>query len=439
MTEPSRVYHTNELQPHPSGRYQSDMQRPQHTFPEQTTRLARTQDSSHDARDALYTHPSEHQARRHSELVLPSIERDTRLEAQKSFIDAHSQPKLPFALGEITNRGMPPEFVSSRAHLGTHEGPTQNKKRKIDDHQVFVYHSRERGILMPIRNGDGHQKISERPAEAVYEEDMPPLAADNRIVQLPPREAMSYAGGQGRVQIVDRQGFAEDQSNHRAPRERFQVPLLNLEASRQPQSLSRSNLVQPVYDYESPTLVKASKTASSYHNVDDLSSSLRHAPGIVAGDVQSPAGSYTAMERSRRFEKAGREMRSEFRNLAIDDRQTREHQPGMREDPGAGRLSCTHLQTASPETYIPARFHPKVRVRDPEQCRERFVIDNPLQSRSIQQQPPFYGQSFRPGDQPFGNSGQYTQTNLESQRINPFERRPTQSVLRPAVDQWLGF
>jgi hypothetical protein len=399
--------------------------------------MARIQDSVRDTRNGLYTNSFEHNTRRHSESVLPSVEGDTRPEAQHSFVDAHSQRNNPFALGEITNHEMLPEFVSSRDTLGTHEGASQNRKRKIVDHQVADYHNRDWGVLLPLRNEESYQQTPKRPAEALYERDRRPLAVDNRIVQLPPREAMSYAGSHARVRMVDRQGLAEDQSVRRASREHFQVPLLSRETSRQPQSLLRSNLVQPVYDDASPTLMKASKSATLYRNVIDPSLSSGHAPGIIAGEGGSLTGSYVAMERSQRFENAGREMRSEFRKLTINDRQAREHQPSMRDGPATERFDYAYLQNAQPEIRVPSRSDADGHVRGSEQYRERAVNDNPSQSRSIHQEPLFYDQHYRVSDQHIRNNGQHLHTNAEAQRPDSFERRAAQPVLRPAVDQWL--
>ena len=399
--------------------------------------MASVHDSVHDTRNGLYTKSFEYNARRHSESILPSVEGDTRPEAQHSFVDAHSQRNNPFALGEITNHEMLPEFVYSRDTLGTHEGPPQNRKRKNVDHQVADYHKRDWGVLLPLRNEESYQQTHKRPAEALHERDRRPLAADNRIVQLPPREAMNYAGSHARVRMVNRPGLTEDQSVRRASREHFQVPLLSQETSRQPQSLLRSNLVQPVYDDASPTLVKASKSATLYRNVIDPSLSSGHASGIIAGEGGSLTGSYVAMERSQGFEYAGREMRSEFRKLLINDRQAREHQPGMRDGPATGRFDYAYLQNAQPEIRVPSRSDADGHVRGSEQYRERAVNDNPSQSRSINQEPFFYDQHFRASDQHMRNNGQHSLTNAEAQRPDSFERCAAQPVLRPAVDQWL--
>ena len=437
MTEPYRNHYTDDLKFYSSELHLSYMQHHSRAAPEHSSRPARAQGSSRSAKDTLYARSFETQPRRHSELILPSVEREPRSEAQQSFNDAHPQQHNPFALGESINRGMPADSASSQAHLRTHEGPPQHKKRRIDDQQIDDYHGRERVIFMPLQTSEGYQKTRERPTEAVYDQSTRPVTLNNRIVQLLPRDATRYAGSQGRVQMIDRYEVGEGQLSHRAPRKHVQVPPLSPSASRQPQSLLSSNLLQSVYDHESPTLLKASKNAPLYREVHDQSPFSRHTSGSAVVDASKATDSYAALARPRRFDNTGKEMRSEFRGMTIEDQQFREHKPGMRQGPEAGHAKHAPLQNAQPKTHVSPRSHAEVHLRNSEASRDRIVMDKPLQSRNVQPQPVFYDRLYRPANQHFGNSGHQIKADDELQRTDPFDRRPTQPVRRPAEDQWL--
>ena len=419
--ESSLIYNANEPHPYRSRPYPSDVQRPIENPTTETISFVRSREPFNNPNDVLYPYHSQHLERRHSEIILPSIEGGPfSAREQRKIEHAHPQQVNQLALDSTPNGTMPRRAVPSEYRLDSSEGSPHTKKRKFSERQPHNSHERSWNIDMPLDKRDFHQWLGERhsnnihdynaQAASTYHSDVQPFSPDKRIVYLPSRDVVSHQGSQRPMSMDPHPDATRSQVAHRVPKEEFQVPVPSVGASRQPQSLSRCVFAQPVNDYDSPVASSATETISVSRKTLDPSSTLRRASGRVASDERNLPGAYAVVEYPKRLESPAREIRNPFRHLAIEDRPRTEYNSSMREE-----QAINHIQyDRTPSSYTSTRSHQGIYMADPETGREQ-----------------------RPRNPDIGNSGQYIQSNLEASTRNPFTRHPTQTIPRPTRDQWL--
>ncbi len=419
--ESSLIYNANEPHPYRSRPYPSDVPRPLEKLTTETPSFVRPREPFHNPNDILHPYPSQYLERRHSEVILPSIEGDSLgAREQRSIDDAHQQQVNQLAVGSTTNSSMSRRAVPPEYRLDTPEGSPHTKKRKLNDRQPLKPNERSWNIDMPLDKRDSHQWLGERHsniiydynarAASTYQSDVQPFSSDKRIVYLPSRDVVSHQRSQRPMSMDPYPGATESQVVHRVPKEQFQVPVPSVGVPRQPQSLSRSVFAQPVNDYDAPAASSATETTPAYRKTLDPSSTLRRASGMVASDERNLPGAYAVVEHPKRLESPAREIRNPFRHLAIDDRRRTEYKSSMREEQVIKHVDYDRTQSS----YTSTRPHQGIYMADPQN-----------------------GRGQRPRDSDIEDSGQYIQSHLEASTRNPFTRHPTETILRPTQDQWL--
>lgn len=397
------------------------MQRPIENATTETPSSVRSREPFNNPNDVLYPHHSQYLERRHSEIILPSIEGDSFGAREQRNIDrAHPQQVNQLALDSTPNGPMSRRAVPSEYHLDTPEGSPHTKKRKFNERQPLNPQERSWNIDMPLDKSDYHQWMGERHTNTIhdynsqaaptYHSDLQPFSPDKRIVYLPSRDVISHQGSQRPMSMDPHPGVTKSQGLHGVPKEQFQVPVPSVGAPRQPQSLSHSVFAQPVNDYNSPAASSATETIPVSRRILDPSSTLRRASGMVASDDRNLPGTYAVVEYPKRLESPVREIRNPFRHLAIGDCRRTEYNSSMREEQAMKPIQYDPTQSS----YTPIRSHQDLYMDDPK-------------TRPGQ----------RPKDPDIGNNGQYIHSNLEASTRNPFTRYPTQIILRPTQDQWL--
>ncbi len=421
--ESSMNYNANEPHPYSSRPYPSDVQRPIEQPTTETPSFVRPREPSNNPNDVLYPYHFQYLERRHSEIILPSIEGDSFGAREQRNVDhAHPQQVNQLALGSTLNGPMSRRAVPSEYRLDTPEGSPHTKKRKFNERQPLNPHERSWNVDMPLDKRDFHQGMGERhsntihdynaQAASTYHSDVQPFSPDKRIVYFPSRDVISHQGSQRPMSMDPHPGATKSQVVHCVPKEQFQVPVPSVGAPRQPQSLSHSVFAQPVNDYDSPAASSATETIPASRKILGPSSTLRRSSGMVASDERNLPGAYTVVEYPKRLESPVREIRNPFRHLAIEDRRRTEYKSSMREEQVMKHIQYDRTQSS----YTSTKSHQDMYMVDPET-----------------------GRGQRPRDPDIENSGQYIQSNLEASTRNPFTRYPTQIILRPTRDQWLDW
>ena len=419
--ESNVTYSANEPHPYRSRPYPSDVQRPIEKPTMETPSFVRPREHFNNPSDVLYPYHSQYLERRHSEVILPSIEGDSFCAREQRNIDhTHPQQVNQLALGSLPNGSMPRRAMPSEYRLDSPEGSPHTKKRKFNERQPLNSHERSWNIDMPLDKRDSHQWLGERrsntirdyntQAASTYYSDVQPFSPDKRIVYLPSRDVISHQGSQRPMSMDPHPGTTKSQVVHRVPKEEFQVPVPSVGASGQPQSLSRSVFAQPVNDYDSPAASSATETIPVSRRIVDSSSTLRRASGTVGSDERNLPGAYAVVEYPKGLESPAREIRNPFRHLTIEDRRRTEYESSMREEQVIKHIQYDRNQNSYPST----RSYEGIYMADPKMGR---------------------GQRHRDPD--IENSGPYIQSNSEASTRNPFTRHPTQIILRPTRDQWL--
>ena len=421
--ESSLNYNANGSHPYSPRPYASDVQRPIAKPTTETASFVRSREPFNNANDVLYPYHSQYLERRHSEVVLPSIEGDSFGTREPRNID-HAHPQQvnqlnQLAIGSTPNGPMSRRAVPSEYPLDTPEGSPHTKKRKFNERQPLNSHERTWNVDMPLDKRDLHQWMGEShsnpihdynaQAASTYYSDVQPFSPDKRIVYLPSRDVISQ-GSQRPVSMDPHPGATKSQVVHCVPKEQFQVPVPSVGAPRQPQSLSRSVFAQPVNDYDSPVASSATEVIPVSRRILDPSSTLRRASGMVASDERNQPNAYAVVQYPKRLESPVREIRNPFCQLAIEDRRRTEYEPSIREEPVTRHIQYDRTQSS----YISTRSHQDMYMADPG-----------------------IGRGQLPRSPNIENSGQYIQSNLEASTRNPFTRYPTQIILRPTRDQWL--
>ena len=419
--ESSVTYDADEPNPYRSRPYPLDVQSPLEDPTREIASFVRPREHFNNPNDVLYTHHPQYLERRHSEVILPSIEGDSLgAREQRSIDDAHPQQVNQLALSSIPNGPGSRSAVASEYRLDTPEGSPHTKKRKFKERQPLNPYERGWDIDMPLDRRDSHQLLGERHSNTMddynaraaytYHGDVQQFSPDKRIVYLPPRDVISYQGSQRPTSMDPYPGPTENQVFHRVPKEHFHVPAPSVGAPRQPQSLSRSIFTQPVNDYDSPTASSAAETNSVSRKILDPSSTLHRASGMNASDERNVPGAYAAVEYPKRLESPVREIRNPFNHLAIEDRRRTDYKSSMREEQVVKHVQYDGSQSSYTSTRSPQGIY-------------MAHIET--------------GRGQRRRDPDIENSGQYIQSNLEAPMRNPFARHPTQTVLRPTRDEWL--
>ena len=419
--ESSVTYDADEPKPYRSRPYPLDVQSPLEDPTREIASFVRPREQFNNPNDALYPYQPPYLERRHSEVILPSIEGDSLgARVQRSIDDAHPQQVNQLALSSIPNGLGSRRAVASEYRLDTPEGSPHTKKRKFKERQPLNPYERGRNIDMPLDRRDSHQWLGETHSNIMddynaraaytYHGDVQQFSPDKRIVYLPPRDVISHQGSQRPMSMDPYPGATENQMVHRVPKEHLQVPAPSVGAPRQPQSLSRSIFAQPVNDYDSPAASSAAETNSVSRKILDPSSTLHRASGMNASDERNVPGAYAVVEYPKRLESPVREIRNPFNHLAIEDRRRTDYKSSMREE-----QVVKHIQhDGSQSSYTSTRSPQVIYMADLETGRGQWRRNPDIE-----------------------NSGQYIQSNLEAPMRNPFARHPTQTVLRPTRDEWL--
>jgi len=358
-------------------------------------------------------------------MALPSIEGGFASPTnQQAPHRIRTQQDDPFAFVDFANRLVPQNLVPSKVHQITYEEPPPGKKRRIDEQEYFETQNEESTILIPLDDRGGYHAMRQRPGGAGRDAQWPRL--DSRIVPLPPRDAAGIQDPQGRVHNVSHHGQTEDRLIHRLPRAHFEVSLPSAEARGQPQSLLHSDAGQSGYFRQSPTVFNASESAQSYREVHNFRPILPHASGSVGSGGQVLANPQPVAERSQCFDDAGREMRNNLRNLAIDERQYRDC-PGLQEDLMARCVIYARPQPASPKAYGIPRPRENMYSERPKDYTERARVDMLPQSGNMQ---------YQPGNRQNGRGVQHFPLQVEQKPANPFERPLPQSGQMSDAQGW---
>ena len=419
--ESSVIYDVDESHPYRSRPYPLDVQSPLENPTREIPSFVRPREHFNNPNDVLYPYHPQYLERRHSEVILPSIEGESfGVREQRSTDDVHPQQVNQLALSSIPNGPVSRRAVASEYRLDTPEGSPHTKKRKFKERQPVHAYEQGWNVDMPLDRRDYHQRLGERHSNTIddynaraahtYHGDVQQFSSDKRIVYLPPRDVISHQGSQRPMSMDPYPGATENQVVHRVPKEHFQVPAPSVGASRQPQSLSRSIFAQPVNDYDSTAASSATETNAMSHNTLDPSSTLHRASGMNASDERNVPGTYAVVEYPKRLESPVREIRNPFNHLAIEDRRRTDYKSSIREE-----QVVKHIQyDGSQSSYTSTRSPQVIYVTDLET-----------------------GRGQRRRDPDIENSGQYIQSHLEAPMRNPFARHPTQTILRPTRDEWL--
>ena len=400
--------------------YPLDVQSPLEDPTREVASFVRLREHFNNTNDVLYPYQPQYLERRHSEVILPSIEGDSlATREQRGIDDAHPQQVNQLALSSITNGPGSRRAVASEYRLDTPEGAPHTNKRKIKERKPLNPYERGWNVDLPLDRRDSHQWLGERPSNSMddynaraaytYHGDAQQFSPDKRIVYLPPRDVISHQGSQRPMSMDPYPGATENQVVHRVPKEHFQVPAPSVGAPRQPQSLSRSIFAQPVNDYDSPAASSAAETNSVSRKILDSSSTLHRASGMNASDERNVHGAYAVVEYPKRLESPVREIRNPFNHLAIEDRRRTDYRSSMKEEQVVKHIQYDGSQSSYTSTRSPQGIYMAVET----------------------------GRGQRRREPDIDNSGQYIQSNLEAPMRNPFARHPTQTVLRPMRDEWL--
>ena len=415
------IYDADEPHPYRSRPYQLDVQNPLEDSTREIPSFVRPREHSNNPNDVLYPYHPRYLERRHSEVILPSIEGESfGAREQRSTGDAHPQQVNQPALSTIPNGPGSRKAVASEYRLDSPEGSPHTKKRKFKERQPLNPYERDWNTGMSFDRRDDHQWLGERHSNTIdnynaraaytYYGDVQQFSPDKRIVYLPPRDVISHQGSQRPMSMDPYPGATQNQAIHRVPKEHFQVPAPSVGASRQPQSLSRSIFAQPVNDYDSPAASSATETNSVSRKILDPSSTLHRASGMNASDERNVPGAYAIVEYPHRLESPVKEIRNPFSHLAIEDRRRTDYKSSMREEQVVRRIQYDGSQSSYPSTRSPQGIY----VAE---------LEN--------------GRGQRRRDPDIEKSGHYIQSHLEVPMRNPFARHPTQNILRPTRDEWL--
>ena len=419
--ESNVIYDAGVPHPYRSRPYPLDVQSPLENPTRETSSFVRPREHLNNSNNVLYPYHPQHLERRHSEVILPSIEGESfGAREQRSIGDAHPQQTDQLALSSRAKGPGSRRAVATEYRLETPEGSPHNRKRKFKEQQPFNAYERGWNIDMPLDRKESHQWLGERHSNTIndynaraaytYHGNAQQFSPDKRIVCLPPRDVKSYQGSQRPMSMGPYSGATENQVIHRVPQEHFQVPAPSVGASRQPQSLSRSIFAQPVNDYDSPAASSATETNSVSRRMLDPSSTLRRASGVNASDDRNVPSAYAVVEYPKRLESPVRELRNPFNHLAIEDRRHTDYKSSMREE-----QVMRHIQyDGSQSSYTSTRSPQGIYAADLETGRRQ-----------------------RRRDPDIDNSGQYSQSYLEVPMRNPFALHPTQTISRPTRDDWL--
>ena len=421
LAESTLNYSANDPHPYYSRPYPSDAQRPIENPTTESPSFVRPREPFNNPNDVLRPYPPQYLERRHSEVILPSIEGDSFGAREQRNIDhAHPQQVNQLVLDSTRNGPMSRRAGPSEYCLDSPEGSPHTKKRRFNERQPPNPHERNRNIDIPLDKSDFHQRTGERhsnivhdyntQAASTYYSAVLPFSPDKRIVYLPSRDVISHQGTQRPLSTDPYPGATQSQGVHGVPKEQFQVSVPSVRAPRQPNSLSHSVYVQPVNDYDSRASSNATGTIPVSRKILDPSSTLRRASGMVANEDQNLQGAYAVVEYPKRLESPVREIRNPFRQLAIEDRRRTEYIPSISEEQEINHIQYDRTQSS----YASTRTHRDIYMADPET-----------------------GCGQRPRGSDLDHSGQYTHSNLEASTRNPFTRYPTQIILRPTQDQWL--
>lgn len=419
--ESSVIYDAGEPHLYRSGPYQLDVQSPLENSTREIPSFVRPREHFDNPNDVLYPYHPQYLERRHSEVILPSIEGESfDAREQRSIDDAHLQQVNQLALSSIPNGPGSRRAVASEYRLDSPGGSPHTKKRKFKERQPLNLYERGWNVDMSLDRRDSHQSLGERHSNNIdnynaraaytYHGDVQQFSPDKRIVYLPPRDVIRHQGSQRPMSMDPYPGATQNQVVHRVPKEHFQVPAPSVGASRQPQSLSRSMFAQPVNDYDFPAASSATETNSVSRKILDPSSTLHRASGMNASDERNVPGAYAVVEYPKPLESPVTEIRNPFNHLAIEDRRRTDYKSSMGEEQVVRHIRYDGSQSS----YTSIRSPQGIYVAELET-----------------------GRGQRRRDPDIERSGQYIQSHLEAPMRNPFARHPTQTILRPTRDEWL--
>lgn len=366
--------------------------------------------------DNSHSHHRQILCRRHSELILPSIEGGSLNAQDQQSIPSQRHQGIKGVIQQRTDNGeMLRERAFSVVHLDKEE--PQNKRRRINDRQSLD-DRQSRTILIPLHHEAGdYPHMITGPAEAMHFQKVPPLALDKRMIQLPPRTARRYEDGQGRIQVMTQNGHIDNQPVHQMPREKRQLRHVNPEVSARPQSPNLSVAFQAVNDQQSP--ISFSHSATSYHEVSDQRP-LSHETSHVGEDgVRVLSAPNAFRNRPQRFDDIGRDMREVFKDLEIEPWRSREHNININRDVKNGRLVHASLQ-ASGTTYLPGSSQTTLPVLDREGRRQAPTDSRSINSRHVQQQHSIQSRADGPSEWRVPVNAHFTSQQSEKATANPF-------------------
>ena len=381
----------------------------------ENTRFVGLTACGHDSNAVSRFQPSDRSPRGDLEQIIPSIEEaPSILRSQQSL--AHHGLQHP-ASQNLSNR---PTII----HLDDQEGSPSFKRRKIDQ-QPPDFYGRPSTFLVPLDQRDSHTDMRQRPVETAYNADMRSLGTHERIVTLPSREAVEYPNHHGPIKTVPQQGHFENHQIRRPPREHFQVPLLSPSALRARVSPSNFVSAQRASDRYSPKLFNATKPASAlYETSNPHLSSPRHLSTLTRNG-RAFADSHTLSQDEQRMEKARRELRSGFSDLAVDSRQHEKHE-----------IAKGSTFSGMSNGYDYAKSRTDAREGRYGDQRQQGVDNSSLQLGNVQQKQPIIHQGVYAHDTRSGpNRGQVIQQKVQPQGLNPFDRRPP-PVTPSAMEIW---
>lgn len=151
------------------------------------------------------------------------------------------------------------------------------------------------------------------PAEAGYYKSVPSFALDKRMIQMPAREVRRYDDSERRIQVMNHDKHVGNRMVTQSWGGESQSGLVDREIPVQPHSPKRPVHFQPVYDVSSSHTLNASDLP--YREVFEEPST----PGLKSNTQRFPDSTASGSQ-SQRYDDAGREVRADFRNLAIDSR-----------------------------------------------------------------------------------------------------------------------
>ncbi len=395
-------------------------------------RFVKSQELRREMLDASHSHPLQFSSRRHSELVLPSIEGDLPYALDRAAVSSHKRrEKHDFIPQRTDYRKVPGERAFSLIHLDAEE--PQTKKRRNHDEQPSD-DRQPRKILIPLHDGaEDNPHIKNGPAEVIHYQNVSPWPLDRILIQLPPREARRLEGNQGRMQVMTQNGHVDSRSGRKMPGEERRLRPVNPDVPTQPQSPKFPIAFQPVYDQQSP--ISFSNSATSYREVLDQRASANDTPFDTEGGARVSLASKVLKNRPQLFDDEGRDMGEDFRNLDIDPWRYREPNTNMNGDMSNRRPVHASLQLPG-TTYLPRSPQKDLSELDRDGRRQVQTDGKFIEPRYMQQQHSMQDRAPGASGWLVPVNAQPTLQQVERATTNPFRGHRLASTGNSAALQW---